>query len=51
MTNEDAAFRQYLEEHGFDTSRMGMFPTESIDARGDKVERIATDEKNSDLEA
>jgi len=39
MTKEDAAFRAYLEEHGYDTSQMGLTDAESI------VESIDEDEK------
>lgn len=30
MEKEDLEFREYLERHGFDTSRMGLLSTEEI---------------------
>jgi hypothetical protein len=29
MEQEDRAFREYLEEHGYDTSKMGLLRAES----------------------
>ena len=43
MTKEDAEFRRYLEENGFDTSLMGTGEEDSIDSttvidsRGEKA--------------
>jgi len=31
MNAEDAAFRQYLEDHGYDTSQMGLRDVDSVD--------------------
>ncbi|KAJ7183190.1 MFS Git1p-related glycerophosphoinositol and glycerophosphocholine permease [Mycena filopes] len=44
MAKEDAIFRAYLEEHGFDTSGMG-FPEEGIETRDSAPEEL--DEKET----
>lgn len=47
MAEEDEKFREYLEQHGYDTSQLGLLP----DATSTQTESIEKDPSFNDLKA
>ena len=46
---EDARFRQYLMEHGYDTSKMGLYETESESSLNVQGDRVAPMHENKEV--